>query len=280
MIKEIKKLQDALNFYADIAAANLGLSNSSDYCKFIVLGQGRSGSNFLLGLLNSHSQVTTYGELFHFTDHIDWGLTKYNQYLQLKYLIALINKKPEKFLERIIFRKYSPPISAVGFKIFYFHAQEDSRKTVWRYLQDRQDIKVIHLQRKNFLKSFLSYKKALITNEWVIISQPGINNVPKQVTVSLDYQECITYFNYMKTVTKAYDLLFTQHQKIDVIYEDLSQDYASEIRRVQEFLELDYEISEPITLKQSSLPLSQSISNYFELKEKFKNTHWESFFED
>ncbi len=65
-----------------------------------------------------------------------------------------------------------------------------------------------------------------------------------------------------------------------MVYEDLSQDYESEMKRVQEFLELDHEALKPNTLKQSSLSLSESISNYFELKEKFENIHWESFFED
>ncbi|WP_217385639.1 sulfotransferase [Dolichospermum sp. UHCC 0259] len=255
------------------------VNNYSDYCKFIVLGQGRSGSNFLLGLLNSHSQVIAYGELFGFQD-IDWSLPKYNPYSKFKTLVSLINKNPEIFLERIILRKYLPLISAVGFKILYFHAKGDSGESVWHFLQNRQDIKIIHLKRKNLLKSFLSSKKALITNEWVVSSQKGINNKPKEVTVSLDYQECLGYFKWTQASMETHDLLFANHQKIDVVYEDLSQDYESEMKRVQEFLELDYETLKPNTLKQSSLSLSESISNYLELKEKFQNTPWAIFFED
>ncbi len=236
-------------------------------------------SNFLLGLLSSHSQVIAYGELFGFQD-MDWGLPKCNPSSKFKTLGSLINKNPEIFLEKIIFTKYLPPISAVGFKIFYSHGKEDSGKSLWHFLQNRQDIKIIHLKRKNLLKSFLSYKKALITNEWIVISQKEINSKPEEVTISLDYQECLGYFKRTETSIETHDLLFANHQKIDVVYEDLSQDYASEMKRVQEFLELDYETLKPNTLKQSSLSLSESISNYFELKEKFQNTPWQSLFED
>jgi hypothetical protein len=36
----------------------------------------------------------------------------------------------------------------------------------------------------------------------------------------------------------------------------------------------------PETFKQSRQPLSQAITNYFELKERFKGSPWESYFED
>ncbi|MEA5578907.1 sulfotransferase [Anabaena sp. UHCC 0451] len=281
MIKEIKKLQNALNFYADIVAANLGLFNSSsDYCKFIVLGQARSGSNFLRGLLDSHSQVITYGELFVNPDFIGWHRPKYDRYLQTKSLILLMRKDPKKFLEQKVFRKYASQVSAVGFKIFYDQAREDSRKAVWDFLQSQKDIKVIHLKRKNMLRTFLSLKKALTTKEWIIIAPKVTNYKPQDVKISLTYEECLQYFNRMQDYMSEHDIFFAQHQKIDVFYEELSINTEYEIRRIQDFLELDYKPLKSYTLKQSSLPLSQSISNYFELKEKFQNTPWEGFFED
>jgi LPS sulfotransferase NodH len=281
MQKILDKIKNNLSFQANLLAIEFDwLDSHRDYSKFIVLGNGRSGSNFLLGLLNSHSQVITYGELFQATDRIDWGLYPYNRYLQSKRLISLMNEHPEKFLREIVFRKYLASISAVGFKLFYSHAKGDSRETVWQFLQERQDIKIIHLKRENFLKSWLSFKKALITNKWVVLSQQESGHKSDNVKVFLDYEGCLNYFNCMQNSMLEYDLFFEQHQKIDVIYEELCTDYPSVMRQIQEFLEIDQETLEPATVKQSSLSLSESITNYFELKEQFQNTIWSIFFED
>jgi LPS sulfotransferase NodH len=281
MIKKINYYRNYFNFHLELLATELDLFNSHlDYSKFIVLGQGRSGSNMLVGLLNSHSQVVSYGELFLSTERIDWGFFKHNQYLHFQKVLSLRNNNPEKFLKKHIFKRYPTPISAVGFKLFYSHARGDAREAVWNFLKNRQDIKIIHIKRNNFLKSFLSYKKALITNEWLVRSQKGINNQTKDMTICLDAQECLDHFNYMQNSILEYDLFFDQHQKIDVTYEALSTDYHSVMRQVQDFLEIEQETLEPNTVKQSSLSLSESITNYFELKEQFQNTPWSVFFED
>jgi len=51
------------------------------------------------------------------------------------------------------------------------------------------------------------------------------------------------------------------------------------MKRIQEFLGVDYEAVQPATYKQSRLPLAVAISNYAELKERFNGTPWEMFFE-
>jgi LPS sulfotransferase NodH len=281
MIKKINPYRDYLNFRLELLATELDLFNGClDYGKFIILGQGRSGSNMLIGLLNSHSQVVSYGELFLSAERINWGFPKHDQYLHSPKLLSLRNNNPEKFLRKHIFKRYPTPISAVGFKLFYSHARGDASEAVWNFLKNRQDIKIVHIKRNNFLKSFLSYKKALITDEWLIISQKGISNQPKDMNIYLDAQECLAHFNYMQNSILEYDFFFDQHKKIDVIYEELCTDYHSVMRQVQDFLEINQETLEPNTVKQSSLSLSESITNYFELKEQFQNTPWSVFFED
>jgi hypothetical protein len=67
---------------------------------------------------------------------------------------------------------------------------------------------------------------------------------------------------------------------MDPFYEELSLDYSSEMRRVQRFLDVEYQFVVPATHKQARLPLSVAISNYDALKARFKGTPWEAFFED
>lgn len=275
-----KKLRDLTNlcrFHFNNLALDLGIQDGhSDYCKFIILGRARSGSNYLRGMLNSHSQIITFGELFRSYDSIGWEFPEHDQYLQYRSLISLMQSNPVSFLEKKVFRKFPKQILAVGFKLFYYHAQDDSRKAVWPYLKNQKDLKVIHLKRNNTLGVIFSLKKANITNKWTNIT----GEEEEKFTISLDYDECLKEFTWEQEARKQFDDYFEGHPRIEVFYENLCKHCESEIKRIQEFLGVRYEIVKPTTYKQSNQPLSKSISNYSELKEKFKGTPWEEFFED
>lgn len=285
--------------------------NKPDYCKFIILGKGRSGSNFLRGLLNSHTQIITFGELFRDYNHIGWEFpdfekhfeskelvelmqnhpTKFledfvfkafpkeidfEKYLQSKRMAALIQNHPTHFLERIIFKKRLSRVLAVGFKLFYYHAKLDSRQVIWDMLRERKDIKVIHLKRHNTLREILSLKKAFKTNRWTNIT----GNEEENFSIFLDYEECLREFTYAQQAKEEYELLFQEHSVLELVYEDLSNDYQGEMKRVQEFLGVVPEPVQPLTYKQSNQALPEAISNYFELKKKFKGTAWAEYFEE
>lgn len=274
---KLQNLRDLSHFHLRILALDLGmLGGCSDYCRFIILGTARAGSNFLRGLLHSHSQIVAFGELFRFYDSIGWDLPNYDRYLQCQRLTALMQRDPSGFLEQKVFRRFPRQISAVGFKMFYYHAQDDSRKSIWTFLRNQKDLKVIHLKRNNTLRLILSLKKAHQTNKWTNTTGVGEENL----AISLDYEECLKAFTEAPEIKRQFDIYFEGHHKIDVFYRDLSSNYESEMRRIQEFLGVDYEVVKPTTYRQSNLPLSEAISNYLELKRRFRGTPWEEFFED
>jgi len=275
--KKMPRVIQAALFYSQLLARDLGLFGAHlNYCRFIILGRGRSGSNFLRSLLNSHSQILVFGELFRFYDSIGWEFPDYDQCLQHRRVLSLIQQDPGRFLQEQVFRNGPKGISAVGFKIFYYHAQEDCRKAVWPYLKGQRDLKVIHLKRNNTLRMFLSEIKAFQTNRWTNINGEKEESDP----VSLNYEDCLGRFILAEEEKKQFDAYFSNHQKIDVYYENLADDYEREMKRVQQFLGVNHEIVRPSTYKQSNQALSQAIANYFELKERFKGTRWEEFFED
>lgn len=273
----LKNVRNAGQFHLRHFAYDSGIWGAqSDYCRFIILGRGRTGSNFLRGLLNSHTQIITFGELFRFNDSIGWEFPDYDRFLQTPSLISLMQDDPIKFLEKKVFRKFPRRISAVGFKLFYYHAQEDSRKIVWTYLRNQKDLKVIHLKRNNTFKMILSEQKAFKTNRWTNTA----GQEEAKLALSINHEECLQRFSHEQQVKEEFDAYFEDHPKIEVIYEDLSRDYGSEMKRVQEFLGVNFEVVQPSTYKQSNQPLSEAISNYFELKEKCIGTPWEKFFEE
>jgi LPS sulfotransferase NodH len=248
----------------------------SHYQRFILLAEARSGSNLLRGLLNSHGQIIVYGELFRFNDAIGWEFPDLDRYRQTPRTIALSQRDPPRFLQRDVFAKYPREIAAVGFKLFYYHAQSDSRETVWTFLKEQKNIAVIHIKRSNSLRAFLSLKKAFATNRWTSTWGPDEDNV----SIPLDYGECLERFVWAKEIKEQYDTYFSGHPMLEVNYEQLCEDTDGQCRRIQEFLGVDYRPLRPSTYKQAQLPLSKAISNYFELKAGFARTPWESFFDE
>ena len=244
-----------------------------DYVRFIVLGRSRVGSNFLRGLLNSHSQVIAFGELFQKYDQIEWGFSSYDQSPRQ---LSLMQEDPEGFLEQVVFGKYPRKTAAVGFKIFYYHAQEGSQKSLWPYLRAQQDLRVIHIKRANILETVRSRKLAKITDKWA--NTIGTDEAyPK---IHLSFEECLAAFTQTREWETLYDNYFCDHSKIEVMYDELASDYNSEMQRVQRFLGVNCEILKPSTFKQSSGSLSDTISNYFQLKKEFAGSEWQVFFVD
>ncbi|MFC2023151.1 sulfotransferase [Chloroflexota bacterium] len=268
-----RQLRALLTHYSRVSGIAPG---HRDYERFVILGTGRTGSNFLQSLLNSHSEIIAFGELLQTFDVIRWDYDHYRRDAPRRQLSAC-QDDPIGFLETHVFARFPEGISAVGFKLFYTHAQHTRQKSVWTHLRDRQDMKIIHLKRRNVLRAYLSHKVAIESGRWRDLSgEPGGSSI----SIQLDYEDCQQKFAETRKQEDEHDILFANHDKIDVYYEELSRDYTSEMRRVQEFLDVEYQVVVPATRKQARQPLSIAISNYDELKARFKGTPWEGFFED
>jgi hypothetical protein len=273
-IRKVRSIKELCRPYLKNLALDLGvIDGSSSYTKFIVLGRSRVGSNFLLGLLNSHSRILAFGELLSDPNNMQ---VKVPDPVRSFRLLAGGQNDPVRFLEDGVFRKYPPHICAVGFKLFYYHAQCENWKPTWKYLEEHKEIKIVHLKRHNILKTHLSWKKAALTSQWV--ETAGAKTDGR--SLALDYQECLKDFISTREWEQEYDLFFKNHPKLEVLYENLESDYESEMKRIQAFLGVDYEAVKPATHKQASQSLSNAISNHRELKEQFKHTPWEAFFEE
>ncbi len=253
-------------------AFDLGLlQGHTDYTRFVILGRSRSGSNFLRGLLNAHSQITAFGELFQNEEGISWGLSGYESTPRLE---EQFRNEPVRFLESKIFCRVPKQIRAVGFKIFYYHAHSEKWQPVWDYLAGQPRLKVIHIRRQNILETHLSRKRAVLTDSWVNTS----GEREKNPAVRLNYEECLADFEQTRGWEQEYERFFAGHDLLTLCYEELARDYAAEIGRVQRFLGVDAEPVAPQTFKQSAEPLSAAIVNYAELKERFAGTPWAAFF--
>ena len=107
---------------------------------FVVFGQGRSGSNLLRSLLNSHPNIFIDGELF--------GSQRLEKFSWLKKME--IKTLPIKYIN---YRRVIANADIYGFKMFVFHHFFSGRivKTLYR-----TGWKIIYLQRRNVLKQAFS----------------------------------------------------------------------------------------------------------------------------
>lgn len=246
----------------------------SEYVRFMIIGMARTGSNFLRGSLMSHRRVVVLGDIVRDKDTISWGIPFYPQ---SKSALSLYQEDPVKFLESEVFVKFPKRVAAVGFKTLYPNMNKEIWEPIQTYLGGQKALKVIHIKRRNILKTHLSLKRVRQKKgKWKNIS----GTEEKEGAVHLDYKECLRAFENVRKWEQECDAFFKGHHKIEVVYEELCGDYDGEMRRIQEFLNVEYQVVRPLTYKQHSQPLSQAISNYVELKDRFKHTPWEGFFKD
>lgn len=272
LVRKTKTVKARSTPYLVNLALEKGLARGqTDYTRFLILGRSRVGSNFLRGLLNSHSQITVFGELFQNKVEIGWAMPGYRQ---SKGVLNLFHEEPVRFLEEKVFHPFPQDVAAVGFKLFYYHARDEAWQPVWGYLREHVAIKVIHLRRENILKTHLSKQQAKTTDVWV--NTDSVQE--KRPGVTLSYEGCLEAFTSTRRWEQEADAFFADHDKIDVVYERLAADYQPEMARIQAFLGVPAQPPAPQTFKQPARPLSEAILNYGELKERFAGTEWASFF--
>jgi LPS sulfotransferase NodH len=250
------------------------LPTHTGYTRFLILASARTGSTLLARSLNRHRQIVAYGEILRSRSFFPARFAAFGRSQ------GLYQSDPVAFLERKVYRKYPPNVAAAGFKIFYSHAPRDTAwgRAVWQYLVNQNEIKVIHLKRRNLLKAQLSRRQAAETREWVHYSAGHRNNA-----IALSYDEALADFTRTRQEEMEYAALFAGHPMLDVDYEDLAAGYEDEMARLQAFLGVggaSYEMIRPPTHKRPSQPLSDQVANYQELKTQFQDSPWAEFFEE
>ena len=167
----------------------------------------------------------------------------------------------------------------MGFRIFYSQAQEGGWRTVWPYLQNLRELKVIQLKRRNILRAYLSLERAQKTGNWLTHSAPASADEAGS-PLYLDPVKCRRVFAEARAGESEYARYFANHRTTAVFYEDLATRFPAEMRRLQQFLEVPDEPVRPGTHKMATQALSEAIENYAELKREFKDTQWAVLFED
>jgi len=251
--------------------------------RFIVLAQQRTGTNHLLSLLGSHSEVAAFGEVFASPRQIQFGMALAGQFRsQLphpdeKSLREAREADPVGFLQTHVFGTVTRAARAVGFKLFYDQCRTGREPEVWSWLEHRKDFAVIHLKRRNILRTLLSKRLANATGVW---HRTVAETPPEPVAIPLQESDCREFFARTLLHERAADFRFRSHRVLPLWYEDLEERPDSVSEAAQAFLGLPPQPTRSRLVKQAPAGLRAWIENYDELKKAFASEHAVVFFEE
>src|SRR5215208_361829 len=127
--------------------------------RFAIVGNPRTGSNYLLDGLKASPAVRMYHEIF--ADHQ-----------------RQMGNGFEKVLSTI-YQYESKATQVVGFKVFYNHLTEEE----WKKLMACHELKIIHITRRNRLRTVTSLEIAFKTGQW---TKSGKSSMPKEKRITLN----------------------------------------------------------------------------------------------
>lgn len=225
-----------------------------DYKKFVIVARSRTGSNLLLTYLNSHPWVHGEGELF-----------------------VRLNGRDHKDILAKIFGKQPRYAKAVGFKLFYYHPVDDDAKHIWDDIEQMKDVHIIHIKRRNVLRTLVSRKVAVNSNVWATSSDKSVID---DKTVTFTPEELEGEIAETKAWEQTADRRLKDHPMLPIYYEDLASNPNAVFRQVTDFLELPAQKPSTPLRRQNPEKLSTLIRNYDDLKAAFMGTKWHRYFEE
>jgi LPS sulfotransferase NodH len=245
---------------------------TTDSTRFIIVAHPRTGSNLLASSLRQHPLVVSHGELFHDAEQKRASWANGGRYL-------LAGEDPVRFVEDAVFgESRSDGARVIGFRIFYDQSRKTERaRRIWDHLLANRDIRVIHLVRHNLLEAFVSRSVALRTGEW--LRRPGREAATAPEPFDLDPRDCGWFFNYHTERREWARATFAAHPFLEISYDELSADLQASLGRVFAFLGVDPIAVEPPYRKQAGVPVREQIGNFAELRDTFRGTAYEWFFD-
>jgi LPS sulfotransferase NodH len=218
-----------------------------------IISAPRSGSNYLCDLLNSHSRVSCYGELFH-PDEVP---VYFKKFFSRRRIFTLNDREadPSKFFNDVMKMtiKKSPKLRMVGSKLLL----NDYQLNAGLEVVSSTCSKIILLSRENKLAWYSSLKIATETGVWV--SDKVVMAKQKKIIFdAAEYQQYLT--NQARLLSKVNDgLRRHQIEPYVLTYENLTQPKA--FNDVLSYLNLPVEALKTKLLKQNTNSIIDRFDN-------------------
>lgn len=163
--------------------------------------------------------------------------------------------------------------------MFYYHPNDDQTDDLWDDLMNMDNLYVIHLKRRNILRTLVSRKIAESQDLWEVSDSKVLDSKNKK-RVCMTVQELSNGFQRTRTWERTGDEMFGEHPLMTVYYEELVDRPETRYREITDFLGVRYVQPQTSLNKQNPEKLGELLSNYEELKDAFTGTEWQPFFEE
>ncbi|KAK2996987.1 hypothetical protein RJ639_025132 [Escallonia herrerae] len=237
----------------------------------ICLLQKRSGSGWFETLLNSHTNVSSNGEIFSVKERRD------NISSIVKTLDRVYN------LDWFTSASKNQCSAAIGFKWMLNQGVMEHHKEIVEYFNER-GVSAIFLLRRNVLRRMVSmlansydrYAKLINGTHKSHVHSPEEANTLSSYKPSINSVSLLTDLKQMElTAVKALEY-FSSTRHIILYYEDLLKNRTI-LQDVQNFLRLPQMDLTSCQVKIHKGPLSEQIKNWEDIKDTLRGTAYESY---
>lgn len=236
--------------------------------RFLIFSTQRSGTHFLASLLQSSPSVLCLGEVFH---HRDSSNNFYRA-------IGLSPNQLQATVSSRSFRKYSefelavrderrPAATSFGPIVMYNQFERLPDKVKLGLFEGRR---IIHLQRKNFLRTHVS---DLINN--LPNAKSHLRERAEIKRIEVPIRDLFASLHRRKADLERKHAVLSKYSSIETIYENLVIDPVNEVRRLCGFLEIDSFIPSTTLVRSNPSPLNEIITNYAEVHSALVGTEFE-----
>lgn len=241
----------------------------TEFQRFVLIGQARSGTWLLTRALAQHPDVLAAGELFHYSSDVRRRmyadvLPESSSALE----VHAINGELDGYFYDPV-RRTRPTVQAAGFKLLYEHAGLDwARGDV--AVERTSDLKVLHLVRANPFDVMCSWWIACLEQAWWNeLTTRTIRIEPHTARTWLEARERRLSWTRNLDVTRPV---------LELDYDTFVRQPQAEIDRAFAFLGLEPHPLAPSTLaRQDHRTLAEKIENFDELAAAFYGTKWEQY---
>ncbi|MBD3249274.1 hypothetical protein GF336_04480 [Candidatus Woesearchaeota archaeon] len=229
--------------------------------KFVIIGDARTGTTMLRGMLNQHPDINCEDEII----SNDGGTIVSNPILwRFRNLIGYIAKKTFfKRIKIVLFLSKKRKEKVIGFKALY----EQISKGIESFLLKR-NFKVILIIRKDKIRRALSEIKAKKTGVWNVVKEKK-EKIPKNNPINVDFEELKKTVETNLKGDNHWKKIVERENTLLISYEDLVKDKDKNLGVVLESLGFNREDARNLTPSSIKLskekPISSMIDNYDEI---------------
>lgn len=231
----------------------------------------------LVHLLRSHPNIWVNGEVFG-ADRVTGLAGVYaRKTRQDESYVDFFKEERDANPERFLYKYALDPQGrqCVGFKLKSDELVQRKYKVIRDLVISDTDIKIIHLDRRNLLARYLSWHVAVHVTGVTLVTDE--NSKPKIEPVFLDIEECKMNFDQMLKRQNSMRHLFRKHRSVEIEYGDIVDNIEECSNRLCDFLDVGRRLLTTPTLKIIDNDLRNSISNYDEIVEHFRDTDYAAY---